>query len=113
YGCWPLKGAGSQPTKSKPTTANLASGRAPCMRKKHTSGIVKLLLPPRQSRGVSQRTRNGGQMLGAHFLRWFGYGALAGPKRLFGNNPWAKIAASNDARRTAGELETLQSRLTR
>ena len=43
YGCWPLKGAFSQPLKAKArTTAN-----APRAKPGHTPGIVKLLLPPR------------------------------------------------------------------
>ena len=49
YGCWLLKGAFSQPLKAKTTTA-----KAPNAKPGNTPGIVKLLLPPRQSRGVSR-----------------------------------------------------------
>ena len=45
-------------------------------------------------------------LLSAHFLLWFGYRGLAGPRRLFANNPWIGIVDSNDMRRTARDLPT-------
>ena len=59
YGCWPLKGAFSQPlkSKSKSNSKNLARRALvetpTTFREKQTPGNVKLLLPPRQSRGAS------------------------------------------------------------
>ena len=49
YGCWPLKGAFSQPLKAKARTTAKTPNAKPWI----TPGIVKLLLPPRQSRGDS------------------------------------------------------------
>jgi len=48
--CWPLKGAFSQPLKAKART----TARTPIAKPGITPGIVKLLRPPRQSRGVSR-----------------------------------------------------------
>ena len=53
YGCWPLKGAFSQPLKAKARTTEKALKAKPG----HTPGNVKLLLPPRQSRGNSRDIR--------------------------------------------------------
>jgi hypothetical protein len=60
YGCWPLKGASSQPVKIKAndlwgTTRPIWTTEA---RVKHTPGTVKLFLPRWQSRGISQRIRS-------------------------------------------------------
>jgi len=47
-GCWPLKGALAQPLKAKART----TAKTPNAKPGNTPGIVKLLLPPRQSRGA-------------------------------------------------------------
>ena len=59
YGCWPLKGASSQPLKSKSKNKSKSLSRQTSLvphrqsPKKQIPGNVKLLLPPRQSRGAS------------------------------------------------------------
>jgi len=57
YGCWPLKGGRIASDKVKNPQPSLLDGSLVC-EEKHTSGIVKLLLPPRQSRRISLRIRN-------------------------------------------------------
>jgi len=49
----PLKGALSRP-KVKITSCLQQRNRRGCEAKKYAAGIVKLWLPPRQSRGVSR-----------------------------------------------------------
>jgi hypothetical protein len=57
YGCWPLKGAFSQPSEAKARTK--AKARSSCYLQDHrqepTPVNVKRLLPPRQRRGISSR----------------------------------------------------------
>jgi hypothetical protein len=59
YGCWPLKGTLSQPSEAKARTKakNLALlsslPQYGQFEGEHTPGILKVLPPPRQSRGIS------------------------------------------------------------
>jgi hypothetical protein len=50
----PSKGSYRDP-KSKPQAPGCIAECQHCQSEKHTAGNVKLLLPPRQSRGISQR----------------------------------------------------------
>ena len=66
FGCWPLKGARSQPleggaARGRRPTSGVSAARMPALKltclgrrhQRHIPGYVKLLLPPRQSRGNS------------------------------------------------------------